>query len=149
MKDLVFALKTARSSFTMHTVQKQKGKPVPTSRHLRETSLPVLLRQESRNTSQKQLYSNSSLKHLFLLPRWHKATTAEVLEDFASPWQGWTKLEEKVTPFIVISVYETLLTKHLQQSWQEFRVQFCGSVSSSKPYLLWDSPYQCTMLVLV
>lgn len=149
MKNLVFALKTAHSSFTVQTLQKQKGKPVPSSRHLTDTSLPLLLRQESRNTSQNQLYLNASLKHLFLLQRWHKATTVEVLEDFVSPWQRWTKLEEKVTPCIVISVYETLLTKHLQQSWQDFRVQFCGSTSPSKLYLLWDSPYQCTVLVLV
>lgn len=128
-----FYIKTSKQFLhgTHSNTQKQKGKPVPTSGCLIGSSRLLLLRQE-RSTSQKQLYSNSSLEHLFLLRRQHKATTVEYLEGLAPPSQRWTKLEKKVTPVIVISLYKTLLTKHLRQSWQEFRVQFWGSVSLSK-----------------
>lgn len=32
------------------------------------------------------------------------------MEEFAPPRKEWTNFEEKVTPFTVVSVYETLLT---------------------------------------
>lgn len=122
----------------------QKRKPVPISWHLRENSLPLPLRREQKCKPKAAL-----IKLLFEIPApLTECTQSYTSRGFAPSWQSRTQLEEKVTLSTVVSVYETVLTAHLQ-SWQELRVQFCGSLSASKPQLLWDYPQQRPVPVLV
>lgn len=143
MKDFFFINNSKQFLCCAHS-NVQKRKPVPISRHLRENSLPLPLRGEQKYKPKAAL-----IKLLFEIPApLTECTRSYTSRGFAPSWQSRTQLEEKVTLFTVVSVYETLPAAHLQ-CWQELRVHFCGSLSAAKPQLLWDYPQQCPVPVLV
>lgn len=142
MKDCFFSFITANSSSAVHTVTCKKESLCQLAGIWERIHYHFLWEQKCKPKA-------ALIKLLFEIPApLTECTQSYTSRGFTPSWQSRTQLEEKVTLSTVVSVYKTLLTAHLQ-SWQELRVQFCGSLSASKPQLLWDYPQQCPVPVLV